>query len=171
MPDSSRRLFLRVGVKLMFLLAIAASGYVLFSPAERPETTPPEQLPPLRVKLTDIPPDTLQRLPRAGGNLILIRHSNPSDTPEREGIYVAFDRGGGLGCPLQWIPPATRVDGAPLKPWPGGLRDSCDGSWYDATGHVFEGQSTTRDLVSPTYRLIGELLEIGTSGDNPAPAN
>lgn len=170
MPDSSRRLFLRVGVKLMFLLAIAASGYVLFSPVETPETAPPERLPPLRVKLADIPPDTLQRLPWPGGNLILIR-SNPSGSPERDGVYVAYDRGSGLGCPLQWYPPATRVDGAPVKPWLGGLRDSCDGSWYDASGRVFEGQSATRDLASPAYRLTGELLEIGTSSDNPAPAN
>lgn len=184
MPESPRRLFLRVGVKLMFLLAITTSGYVLLFSGEPQETVQPTQPPSLHINLADIPPDTVQRMLWQGGNLLLLRRSKtllaalqnhrqqllfPQPLPASAEIYVAFDRGSGLGCPLQWITPAAGVDGAPLKPWPGGLRDSCDGSWYDAAGRVFRGQSATRDLTSPAYRLTGELLEIGTSGDNPGP--
>lgn len=161
MQDTPRRLFLRVGVKLLSLVAVGIVAYVLIVPVVE-QTSRLKALPaPLRLPLTELEPTEFQRLPWQGGNLILV-HRNAGE------IYIAFDRGTGLGCPLQWFPPSSSLADAPLQPWPGGLRDSCDGSWYDASGKVFEGQAATGDLQSPPYRITGELLEIGASSDNPA---
>lgn len=171
MQDNPRRLLLRLGVKLMFLIAVVFSAYILIAPIEERKPQQAKQTPPLRIHLNELASD-FQRIPWQGGNLILLRGNGatPGRLSDPHYIYVAFDRGGGLGCPLQWLPPAASVENAPLRPWPGGLRDSCDGTWYDTAGRVFSGQAITRNLESPAYRLVGELLEIGGYGDNPVPA-
>ncbi len=184
MYDTSRRLLLRLGVKLMFLIAIVFSIYVLVAPLADQYQPQDEQPPLLRIRITDLETGNIRRIPWQGGNLILLRYSEavsnqlnghnkqlhkPHPVPDPQEIYVAFDRGTGMGCPLQWLPPATLVDNAPLRPWPGGFRDTCDHFWYDAAGRIFAGQAVGRNLESPTYRLTGELLEIGRNSDNPPP--
>lgn len=196
MHDTPRRLFLRLAVKFLFLLAIIAFLYILFASSDEPTRTESTHPPTLRLPITQSA--QFQRIPWQGGNLLLLRrseaelaqltrHDNQLLDPDsissrqpanlhspgrsvRPELFVAFDRGTDLGCPLQWVA-AGNAPAAPLKPWPGGFRDSCGGSWYDAAGRVFKGQSATRNLDIPAYKLVGELLEVGASGDNPAPAN
>ncbi len=196
MHDTPKRLFLRLAVKLLFLIAFAITIYVLFTATEKQAETEPARLTTLRLPLTQV--GQFQRIPWQGGNLLLLRRSEveliqlvrhndqlldpdsvearqPAHLPSpgrslRPELFVAFDRGTDLGCPLQWVA-AGNAPAAPLKPWPGGFRDSCGGSWYDAAGRVFKGQGATRNLDIPTYKLDGELLEVGASGDNPVPAN
>jgi len=186
MADNPRRLLLRVGVKLMFLTALAFSAYVLLSSTGDP--APQRTTPPIRIDLTANTNLPFQRIPWAGGNLILLRrspavmaelgrhdarllepitHTTPEQSPHQE-FFLAYDRGGELGCPLQWLAPGS-VPEAPLRPWPGGFRDTCGGSWYDAAGRVFRGQAARRNLAIPDYRISAGLLEVGTSGDNAAP--
>jgi hypothetical protein len=167
-----RRLLLRIGVKLMFLIAIVFSIYVLFASIDERDQSPGERSQLLRIRLSDLATNEFQRIPWQSGNLILLRGNAefPGKLADPRYIFIAFDRGSGLGCPLQWVPPATSAENAPLRPWPGGLRDSCDGTWYDTAGRVFSGQAVTDNLESPAYRLVGELLEIGTNSDNPLPA-
>jgi ubiquinol-cytochrome c reductase iron-sulfur subunit len=198
MHDSPRRLLLRVAVKLLFLIGIGISIYILFASTGEQSPIKPTLPAPLRIPLAQMNGNTFQRLPWQGGNLLLLRRTpgelaqlgshdeqllNPDSvhahqppalpSPARSlypELFIAFDRGTDLGCPLQWIA-AGAADGAPIQPWPGGFRDSCAGSWYDAAGRVFKGQAAKRNLEIPAYRIDGELLEIGTRGDNPAPAN
>jgi len=169
----------------MFLAAIGTSIYVLLASVEQQQSFRQKQPISLQIRPAELPPGEFQRIPWQGGNLILLHHSealhtalenhrqelhDPRPLSGPAEFYVAFDRGTGLGCPLQWVAPANNAADAPLQPWPGGLRDSCDGSWYDAAGRVFKGQAATRNLDAPAYRLEGELLIVGTNGDNPVPA-
>jgi len=199
MADSSRRLLLRLSVKLMLASAVAITIYVLFSSIQSTDESEPElSIAALRFQLPDTPQSNPQRIAWSGGNLILIvrndsllaslkqheeRLLDPHSltahqpavihNPERAiqpQLFLAFDRGTDMGCPLNWVPAGNRE--APLQPWPGGFRDNCRGSWYDAAGRVFKGQEAQRNLDIPPYRLLeGGLLEIGVSGDNAAPAN
>jgi len=184
MPDTTRHLLLRVGVKLMFLTALAFSAYVLLSSTGDPSPRQAMAPPALRLDLT-ASTSPFQRIPWAGGNLILLRRS-PAVLEQlgrhdellleptlpkhnlNQAFFLAYDRGGELGCPLQWLAPGN-VREAPLNPWPGGFRDSCGGSWYDAAGRVFRGQAARRNLASPDYRIAAGLLEVGPSSDNAAP--
>jgi len=199
MADTSRRLLLRVLVKLMLLCAAAIAIYVLLSSIDSADEDKPSQpIATLRVPLPTAATANPQRLVWAGGNLILL-HRGPAlldALPRHDGrlfdpgslsakqpaamtgpgrslrpdLFLAYDRGTDMGCPLNWIPAGDTT--APLQPWPGGLRDNCRGSWYDAAGRVFKGQEAQRNLDIPPYRLLeGGLLEIGVSGDNAAPAN
>lgn len=198
MLESPTRLLLRVSVKLLFLFGLGITLYALFSSLTTDSGETPTMAPPLLFPLESLPENQALRLFWAGGNLILVRRSDatlatletardelldpfseyarqPQGLPAltrsvRPELFVAFDRGTDLGCPLAWVP-AGNPD-APLQPWPGGFRDSCRGSWYDAAGRVFKGQQAGRNLDIPPYRYRGEdLLEIGLSGDNAAPAN
>jgi ubiquinol-cytochrome c reductase iron-sulfur subunit len=196
MHDTPRRLFLRLAVKLLFLLGISAFIYILFASSGEQTRTEQPHPPTLRLPITQS--GQFQRIPWPGGNLLLLQRSEtelaqlnrhndrlldpdsisarqPANLPSpgrslRPELFIAFDRGTDLGCPLQWVAAGT-PPAAPLQPWPGGFRDTCSDSWYDAAGRVFKGQGATRNLDIPDYRLDGELLEIGTSGDNPVPAN
>jgi len=199
MADSSRRLLLRVSVKLILLTAAAVVLYILLSSINTlDESEPEKRIAPLRVPLPESASTNPQRLLWAGGNLILIRrdaalldtlqqHDKLLSDPRslsakqpsaitgpgrslRPELFLAYDRGTDMGCPLNWIPAGNQS--APLQPWPGGFRDNCRGSWYDAAGRVFKGQEAQRNLDIPPYHLLeGGLLEIGVSGDNAALAN
>jgi ubiquinol-cytochrome c reductase iron-sulfur subunit len=194
--DNPRRLFLRLAVKLLFLLGIVVFLYILFASTGKKTVTEPTLSTMLRLPIPQS--GQFQRIPWQGGNLLLLhrsetdlmllaRHNDrlldpdsasarqPANLPSayrslRPELFIAFDRGTDLGCPLQWIA-SGNPQNAPLKPWPGGFRDTCGGSWYDTAGRVFRGQSAARNLDIPNYRLDGELLEIGANGDNPAPTN
>lgn len=199
MPDSSRRLILRVGVKLMLLFSVASTLYVLLAGIDNQEVhTPDTAHQPLQRRLSQIPQTNPQRLIWSGGNLILIwrdeallnslhlheaqlrdpysRSDHQSHVPPsparslKPGIFIAFDRGTDMGCPLSWIPAGHNE--APRQPWPGGFRDNCRGSWYDAAGRVFRNQEASRNLDIPQYHYLDDdLLEVGRSGDNAAPVN
>jgi ubiquinol-cytochrome c reductase iron-sulfur subunit len=197
MAETSTRLVLRVGVKLMALLSIGFALYALLVSVHS-DNDEAIAVQPILFHLTELPENQALRVPWAGGNLILVRRnalslaSLAADTGElldpasgesrqpdglpvstrslRPEIFVAFDRGTDMGCPLSWLPPDSRE--APLQPWHGGFRDSCRGSWYDAAGRVFKAQQAGRNLDIPPYRFRDkDLLEIGQSGDNAAPAN
>lgn len=199
MADTPVRLLLRVSVKLFSLLGLGAVLYALFSSLgnNKPEEHPVAAAP-LIQSLEEFAEDRAHRIEWGMGNLILVRrneetlaslrkeseslldpNSRHARQPEnlsplvrsvRPDLFIAFDRGTDLGCPLTWIAPGNRE--APLQPWSGGFRDSCRGSWYDAAGRVFKGQQAGRNLDIPPYRFRSEdLLEIGPYGDNPIPAN
>lgn len=185
--DSPRRLLLRVTVKLMALFAGLAVAAVLFSPLLDDPAQQSDSPTPLRIPLSPVDSPSLSRHPWAGGNLILLQvpATSPLNYPaatqlqnpepsqpqrtRRTGLFLAYDRGTDMGCPMQWVAPGSA--GTPLQPWPGGFRDTCRGSWYDAAGRVLRGQEAKRNLAIPPYRLIEpDLLEVGVNGDNSAPA-
>jgi len=198
MAISSRRLMLRLGVKLMLFSAAAAVLYVLLSSIDKPDDAgQAANIAPLRIPIPEPSTPNPQRVVWAGGNIILIRrdaallaalqhHTKRLHDPDsrsarqppaisgpgralRPELFIAYDRGTDMGCPLRWVPAGHPA--APLQPWPGGFRDNCRGSWYDAAGRVLSGQEAKRNLDIPPYRyLAGGLLEIGGSGDNAAPA-
>ena len=162
MREPSRRLVLRVILKLFGLTALLFIIYVLFS-ADDEQATPAATLPRLQIKLTTLQPTQPQRLEWAGGPLQLLRMAD--NTPP----YLFYDRGGNLGCPLSWQSPGTAQ--APQQPWPGGFRDQCNSVWYLYNGKVLPQQANEQNLQSPPYRIIeGDLLEIGVNGDNGVPA-
>lgn len=198
MTDTHTRLLLRVSVKLFFLSGLAAVLYALFSSLDSNTSAPSTAPAPLLYKLAPFAQSRSYRLAWGGGNLILVQRNEemlaslehgtenlldplsrqarqPENLPPvtrsiRPQLFIAFDRGTDLGCPLRWIPP--NAPEAPQQPWPGGFRDSCRGSWYDAAGRVFKGQQAGRNLDIPPYRFLGkDLLEVGRYRDNPPPAN
>ena len=198
MTDTPVRLLLRVSVKLFASLALVAVLYTLFSSLSNDISEQPKAAAPLIHSLEEFTETKPYRIAWEMGNLILVRrnegtiaslqsesealldpHSEHARQPEnlsplirsiRPDLFVAFDRGTDIGCPLKWVAPGNRE--APLQPWAGGFRDSCRGSWYDAAGRVLKGQQAGRNLDIPPYRILEEdLLEIGPYGDNPTPAN
>jgi hypothetical protein len=163
MQNPSRRLILRVGIKLLSLTALLATAFILFSGGDK-SATPAPAIPPLRVELSTLQPAQAQRLAWAGGALQLLRMS-PDEAP-----YLFRDRGGNLNCPLSWHPPGAPQ--APHHPWPGGFRDQCSGTWYRYDGQPLPGQTTRHGLQTVPYRLRdGHLLVTDGSGDNATPAN
>ncbi|HEY9148707.1 MAG TPA: ubiquinol-cytochrome C reductase, iron-sulfur subunit [Gammaproteobacteria bacterium] len=193
MNDTTRRLLLRVVVKLMLLAGIAATGYILFASLDE-EPQQAHTPAPLQLPLPPVQHPTVTRHPWAGGNLLLLQYPadapvayppearlfDPGSTQARQpaalalpqrslqrGVFLAYDRGTDMGCPLEWVAAGTRQ--GPIQPWPGGFRDTCRGSWYDAAGRVLRGQEAGRNLDIPPYRMLApDLLEVGINGDNPA---
>lgn len=163
MPDSPRRLILRLTLKLLSLIALLFTVYILFSGDDNEVASLPV-IAPLLVELNSLQPAQAQRLEWTGGTLQLLRMA------DNEPFYLFYDRGGSLNCPLSWQPPG--VSQAPQQPWPGGFRDQCSSVWYQYDGQVLPGQATRQNLQSPPYHLrSGYLLEIGVNGDNAVPAN
>lgn len=158
MAESTRRLALRVALKLFSLIALLFLAYVLLNMGEeqQPSSRP---LPATTLQLSSIPRDKAQRIEWQGGPLQLLMIKG--------GLYLFYDRGGSLNCPLVWQPPGT--PNAPEASWAGGFRDQCSNTWYRYSGEVLPGQTSTNNLQSPPYRISGDLLEIGTNGDNAAP--
>jgi len=196
MAESPTRLLLRVSVKLLSLFGLGFILYALLSALSTDSETS-AKVPPLLYQLETIPENQALRIVWARGNLILVKRneaalsslqagtdqlldplSKHARQPERlpvqtrslrPELFLAIDRGTDMGCPVEWIPAGNRE--APVQPWYGGFRDRCRGSWYDAAGRVFKGQQAGRNLDIPPYRYRDkDLLEIGTSRDNAAPA-
>ncbi len=162
MPEASRRLILRVILKLFGLTALLFVLYILFSGDDEPAAEAPTLLP-LLLELDTLQPAQPQRLEWAGGALQLLRMTDTA--PPR----VFYDRGGNLGCPLSWQPPGTTT--APQQPWPGGFHDQCSRVWYRYDGEVLPNQASSQNLQGPANRIKqGHLLEIGINRDNAAPA-
>jgi hypothetical protein len=162
MADTSRRLILRVTIKLLSLTALVFTGYILFSGDEGEARGPTTA--PLLIELNTLHPAQAQRLEWADGPLQLLRMADNAPP------FIFYDRGGSLNCPLSWQSHKSPL--APHQPWPGGFRDQCSGVWYRYDGQVLPGQGTDQNLQAPPYRLLnGHLLQIGVSGDNASPAN
>jgi ubiquinol-cytochrome c reductase iron-sulfur subunit len=193
MNDTPKRLLLRLSVKIMGLIGAGSAAYALIS-SVGDHTSKPKSPPVLRLHLPATT-EPFSRISWAGGNLILLKRdkalleslsrmdselldpqSGNARQPEvlaspsrslQSDYFLAYDRGTDMGCPLTWVPSGDIS--APHQPWPGGFRDTCRGSWYDAAGRVFKEQQAERNLDIPSYRQIApDLLEIGGNGDNPA---
>lgn len=163
MPNPSRRLILRVSVKLLSLTTLLFTGYILINGVDEGDTTAPA-IPPLRFDLNTLPPAQAQRLEWAGGALQLLRMSDSGP------LYLFHDRGGTLNCPLSWQAPGSPA--APHRPWPGGFGDQCSGAWYRYDGQPLSGEADRAPLQPAPYQLRdGHLLVVGENGDNAAPAN
>ncbi|MGM0594831.1 MAG: hypothetical protein ACQETD_09865 [Pseudomonadota bacterium] len=192
MHDTPKRLALRATLKLMALIALLTTGYILIAAigSDEPERRGPA---PLRIPLEQ-QAQTLQRIPWEGGNLLLLRRDaqtlkqlqtlsehllnplsqrakepgglSPSTRSRQPEWFLAYDRGPGTGCPLRWVPAGTTT--APIQPWPGGLRDACRPTWYDAAGRVLRGADAVRNLdIPPYHQPAADLLKVGENGDNP----
>lgn len=163
MDDTTRRLLLRATLKLLTLFALVAV-VALFIGGDGDRAPPNRQTSAvLTVELGTIRRDQPQRLEWRGRTLHLLW------LEQEESPRLFLDRGGNLNCPLSWQPPGTGQ--APQRPWPGGFRDQCSGTWYHFDGTVLPGQATTQDLQAVPYRILdGHLLQIGGNGDNAAPA-
>ncbi len=163
MSDNPRRLLLRLSAKILGLAALLLTAYAFITSTHEGGTNRTVPLPPLEVDIRLLPAATAQRLEWAGGTLQLLRME--ANGP----VYLFYDRGGSLGCPLVWQPAGTTQ--APTQPWRGGFRDQCNATWYHYNGEVVAGQGINLGLSSPPHRLRnGNLLEIGVNGDNAAPA-
>ena len=193
MPDSTRRLALRVAVKFTVLSALLLFAYVLLgsvrcSPGPAHEHTPQQQ----QVTVTAANP--LERIHWAGGNVLVLyrdkallnelaknhpmqldsgkaQAEQPDDLPALRAYdparLVLFDRAGEMNCPLEWLPPGSRKP--PIQPWPGGFREICRNGWYDAAGRAF-APSGGRAIAVPDYHWgEGHLLILGSGGDNRPP--
>ncbi|MDH5785957.1 MAG: hypothetical protein OEZ16_10180 [Chromatiales bacterium] len=158
MADTPRRLVLRVTLKLLTLVAVAAVAITLLYGGEERDDSKPGLT--LQLSLNSLPVGTPQRVVWQEGPLQLLRTTT-------DVLYIFYDRGGHLGCPLSWQPPGHR--NAPERPWGGGFRDQCSGTWYRIDGSVLPAQATNLPLTSPSYLRDGDLLQIGVSGDNAAP--
>jgi hypothetical protein len=162
-PDTHRRLALRVTLKLLTLTALLVITYLFISGNDE-GVAPDPAIAPVQIELADLRPAKPQRQEWAGGPLQLLRMDDGGQ------LHIFYDRGGSLGCPLSWQPPGSTK--AQLQPWPGGFRDQCSSTWYRYDGEVLPDQSVGHDLQSPPYRLKGDdLLEIGVNVDNAPPAN
>ncbi len=160
MPDS-RRLLLRVAVKLMLGLSLLALLWLFLNARERPQPEPAEAF-----TLPELAPGELHKLVWRGRRILVLAYDpalltrlNATDEhPAHPGLLVALDYGGELGCPLEWR--GEGAAGAP-KPWYGGLVDSCRGSWYDPMGRIYEGSNWGMDLRQPRHRIEGNTLLLG----------
>ena len=162
MGDTTRRLVLRVTLKLLALAALVIIVYALLSSIDNDKEQRVTS-PSMRIDLLSLQPARPQRIEWPGGPLQLLRMQ------QGDPLYLFYDRGGNLGCPLAWQAAGSRE--APLQPWPGGFRDQCSSVWYRYDGKVLPNQASGQNLQGPAYRIkSGHLLEIGINGDNAAPA-
>ncbi|OBS10772.1 Rieske (2Fe-2S) protein [Acidihalobacter prosperus] len=173
-----RRLYLRLTVKLLFALLLAAGLYVMSASLFVAHHA---AMPATRVDLTGIAPGTL-RVVEWDHRRILVLHRTRTmiatlravprarlydADSARDGLpaalrnplrsrrpawFVAYDYGTTYGCALT-LDPATAA---------GGLRDRCGGTRYDTAGRVYAGQDAQRNLSIPPYRFEGpDTLVIG----------
>jgi Rieske Fe-S protein len=194
MKDNPRRLLLRVATKLMAMAALLFFASILLlnlrcsGDLERPVSTQTE-----RVQVSSS--QALQRIPWSGGNVLVLYRdaeqlaqlelANPQlrdpdsqsaqqppglavHRAKRASHLVLFDRGGEMACPLEWLPPDHRLP--PHQPWPGGFREICQNTWYDAAGRAYGSGRSARNIPIPAHHWQGQdLLILGHDGDNRAP--
>ncbi|MFU8837481.1 MAG: hypothetical protein ACNA75_04190 [Thiohalomonadaceae bacterium] len=192
MTEHPRRLLLRVATKLMAMTALLFFASILLlnlrcsGDPERPLSTQTEQI-------QANSHQALQRISWSEGNVLVLYRDNdllaqleatnprlsdpdsqrvqqPADLPIHRARLashlVLFDRGGEMACPLEWLPPGHRLP--PHQPWPGGFREICQNTWYDAAGRAYG--SSSRNIPIPAHHWQGQdLLILGRDGDNRAP--
>ncbi len=166
---------LRVAIKLMLLVAGIAVAWVLLAfvfgghkdlPARQAMTLSLEGIDPGEAQLVDWNGQAVVVLHRSDAEIATLpviesalladpegaRSHQPAwaDSPWRSrepGWFVGFGVGGEMGCPLVWQAG-------------GEFTDSCSGTRYDAAGRVFAGQSVSRNLEVPVYRIEGGMLTL-----------
>lgn len=192
MPENTHRLALRVAVKLAALGSLLLFAYILFG-SLRCSPQPERSLAPLQQQVQVDARHPLARIPWEGGNVLVLYRDEatlmglstphpdlarpssieqPNDLPALRAYHparlVLFDRGGDMNCPLEWVPAGSRQP--PYQPWPGGFREICRNTWYDAAGRHFGRPGSGRDIAVPEYHWQQEnLLILGIGGDNPPP--
>lgn len=170
--ENRRRLLLRVSVKLMFAFAVLSLLWILITGGDEPEPIEPTIILPL----PSLAPGESQQLDWHGRRLLLVgldptvvthlseleeQLVDPEAISARlraSTLLLVLDYGGELGCPLEWV--GSEEATAP-RPWLGGLRDRCRGTWYDPAGRIYRGQRWNRNLTVPPYRLRGGELLLG----------
>lgn len=152
LTERSRRLYLRVALKLLTFVAVAASAAVLFSSLQNTEH-------PVRSAVTvpwaDLPTGEPLIVDWSGRPILVLRRSAAQQAAlaapagERP-LLVVYAVGRGAGCPLEFLGEA--------------LRDRCDGVRYDLAGRVFPEAAAGRNLAVPPHHVRDGRLVIGTEG-------
>ncbi|WP_067561138.1 hypothetical protein [Halofilum ochraceum] len=160
LPDSPRRLRLRVTLKLM--MALAAMAVVVIGVrylAGSGNSGAPDRL---RIDVSDMAPDTTRTVGWRNRPVIVLRRG--PETVERLGArlgddpspgwFVAFANGTARGCSVVWESAARR------------FRESCGQATWDASG-VPQAGTDAAPLNVPPHRFIGDgqlLLGADASG-------
>jgi ubiquinol-cytochrome c reductase iron-sulfur subunit len=176
----SRRLRLRVALKLLALASLAALAAVFFGSL----LPPPRPADSLSLPVAGLAPDQILRTQWHGRRLLLLRRSpavreqladlepaladprsrtsqqppameNAFRSAEAE-FFLALDYDPDFGCPLDYVPLAAP---APLAPWVGGFHAPCSDSWFDPAGRVYRNQRTHHNLIVPPHRFAhGQVM-------------
>jgi len=184
-PETKRLQRLRVGVKLMLLIAFLVCVYVIFSAFRSGDTVvvPKDTL---QVDLSRVVSGQSLLVDWSGRPVLIVRRTQEqiqrlnssalklADVDSRRSEQPAFAQNTVRSADPQWfVAIAMGTDFScivSLETVPqdvsgvaelSGLRDSCRGSYYDLAGRVFSGQFAERNLTVPTYRLNGEELQLG----------
>ena len=82
--------------------------------------------------------------------------STRSVTPE---WFIAIALGADLVCVVEYLPPSAELflD----RPWPGGYKDTCDGSRFDGAGRSYRDQSATKPMIIPQYAIKDSRIILG----------
>lgn len=177
--DNSRRLTLRLLIKMMIWFAIAVALWVLFAPFSN-TTSRKSITEAVMVDVSDMKPGEVKVVEWAGRPLIIAFRlteweatlSNASENYFRDPLgdssvqpefarnalrsstanwFVAIGLGTGMGCALTYQPPSSvQFNG---EDWSGGFVDACDASRFDLSGRVFTRQSATKNLSIPHWQL------------------
>ncbi len=181
-----RRLKLRVAIKVLMYVAVAAVLYVFFAAIRTGSGKVPE-VPSKKVDVGDMEPGQTRFLTWEGRPVVIYRRQSadfaqlrtPDDRLEDENSssstqpttaenayrsvepdwFVAIALGTDLGCSLEFLPPTTEP--FQQRPWVGGFVDTCRKSRYDLAGRVYESQYATKNLVVPSYAVKQNILILG----------
>jgi ubiquinol-cytochrome c reductase iron-sulfur subunit len=178
---ASRRLLLRVALKLLVLAALGALAIAFFGSL----LPPPRPAESLSLPVTGLAPEQLLRTRWHGQRLLVLRRSpavreqlagldsaladprsrasqqppameNALRSAEAE-FFLALDYDPDFGCPLDYVPPAGP---APFSLWAGGFHSPCSDSWFDPAGRVYRDQRTHHNLIVPPHRFVEGQLAV-----------
>lgn len=185
--ESSRRLYLRLAVKLMLFAAVISALWVLLqATGERDEAQ--QQTPAVVFDVSDMVPGDVRTVVWANKPLLIMRllpewqaalQALPSELlvdPQSQssvqpaaasnefrsvspGWFVAVGLGTAMGCPLNFMEPSEQRFQGVI--WPGGLVDTCDASRFDLAGRAFRQQSARKNVVVPQWQLDDGRLVVG----------
>ena len=185
--ETSRRLYLRLAVKLMLYVAAFGTVWVLLQATGEKEATQ-KKTPSVAFDTTEMQPGDMKFVVWANKPLLIMRRksdwnsallsldndllrdplSQSSVQPDlavnayrsaEPDWFVAVALGTGTGCPLKYIAPSSE-DYMGVA-WPGGFVDSCDASRYDLAGRVFREQSAKKNIVVPEWQLVDGNIVVG----------
>lgn len=182
----SRRLKLRVAVKLMMFFAMGSIVYVFVAGIRQGDGGVPS-VPSLRVTVGDMEAGDALALNWEGRPVLVYRrkaedlgnlrnpderlvdpHSQKPDQPEfaindfrsvSPEWFVAIGLGTDLGCTVKLLPATD--ESFQGRRWSGGFVDTCRKARYDLAGRVYRSQYATRNLVVPSYTLSEDTLILG----------
>ncbi len=177
---NSRLIILRVLVKLMLLLALLVSLWVMLRAMSDGGDSAAKRTVASAFAVGDIEPGELRFFDWSGRPVVVIRRLPEWQTGLREAResllldpqsarsrqpddakniwrstspewFVAIALGTDLGCTLNYLPASHVL--YQRERWPGGFADSCRGSRYDLAGRVFKGPFASGNLVVPDWQL------------------